>query len=65
LASAEEDKKKKKLSHGGMCEMLLYDLTSVIVGSAILAGLFASIAIRRPKAIIALNKNWQKMEVRA
>jgi hypothetical protein len=46
-------------------EMLLYDLTSVIVGSAILAGLFVSIAIRRPKTIIALNNNWQKIEVRA
>jgi hypothetical protein len=45
--------------------MLLYDLTSVIVGSAILAGLFVSIAIRRPKTIIALNNNWQKIKVRA
>jgi hypothetical protein len=45
--------------------MLLYDLTSVIVGSAILAGLFVSIAIHRPKTITALNNNWQKMEVRA
>ena len=45
--------------------MLLYDLTSVIVGSAILAGLFVSIAIRRPTTIIALNNNWQKMQVRA
>jgi hypothetical protein len=45
--------------------MLLYDLTSVIVGSAILAGLFVSIAIRRPKTIITLNNNWQKIEVRA
>jgi hypothetical protein len=45
--------------------MLLYDLTSVIVGSAILAGLFVSIAIRRPKAIIALNNNWQKIKVSA
>ena len=45
--------------------MLLYDLTSVIAGSAILAGLFVSIAIRRPRAVIALNNNWQKIEVRA
>ena len=45
--------------------MLLYDLTSVIVGSAILAGLFVSIAIRRPKTIIALNNHWQKIKVRA
>jgi hypothetical protein len=45
--------------------MLLYDLTSVIIGSAILAGLFVSIAIRRPKTISALNNNWQKIEVRA
>jgi hypothetical protein len=45
--------------------MLLYDLTSVIVGSAILARLFVSIAISRPKTINALNNNWQKMEVRA
>jgi hypothetical protein len=45
--------------------MLMYDLTSVIVGSAILAGLFVSIAIRRPRAIIALNNNWQKIEFRA
>jgi hypothetical protein len=44
--------------------MLLFDLTSVIVGSAILAGLFVSIAIRRPKTIVALNNNWQKMQVR-
>jgi hypothetical protein len=35
--------------------MLMYDLTSVIVGSAILAGLFVSIAIRRPKTIVALT----------
>jgi hypothetical protein len=60
LASEE-----KENSCGGQREMLLYDLTSVIVGSAILAGLFVSIAIRRPKTIIALNNNWQKIEVRA
>ncbi len=45
--------------------MLLYDLTSVIIGSVILAGLFVSIAISRPKTISALNNNWQKIEVRA
>jgi hypothetical protein len=45
--------------------MPVYDLTSVIVGSAILAGLFVSIAIRRPKTIVALNNSWQKIEVRA
>jgi hypothetical protein len=61
LASEE----KKKHSRGGQCEMLLYDLTSVIAGSAILAGLFVSIAIRRPRAVIALNNNWQKIEIRA
>lgn len=43
--------------------MLLYDLLSVILGSAILAGLFVSIAIRRSRTIIALNNNWQKIEV--
>ena len=56
---------KKIHSRGGQREMLMYDLTSVIVGSAILAGLFVSIAIRRPRAIIALNNKWQKIEVRA
>ena len=45
--------------------MLMYDITSVILGSAILVGLFVSIAIRRPKTISALNNNWQKIEVRA
>jgi hypothetical protein len=45
--------------------MMLSDLASVVAGSAILVGLFASIAIRRSKSIIALNKNWQKIEVRA
>lgn len=45
--------------------MLLYDLASVIVGSAILTGLFVSIAIRRPKTVVALNNNWQKIKVRA
>jgi hypothetical protein len=45
--------------------MLMYDITSVILGSAILVGLFVSIAIRRPKTITALNNNWQKIEVRA
>jgi hypothetical protein len=45
--------------------MLLSDLVSVIAGSAILVGLFASIAISRSKSIIVLNKNWQKIEVRA
>jgi hypothetical protein len=44
--------------------MLLYDLTSVILGSAILAGLFVSIAIRRPRTISALNNDWQKIEIR-
>ena len=44
--------------------MLMYELTSVIVGSTILAGLFVSIAIRRPKTIVALNNSWQKIEVR-
>ena len=43
--------------------MLLYDLTSVILGSAILTGLFVSIAIRRPRTIVALNNDWQKIEV--
>jgi hypothetical protein len=65
LASEEKKEKQQHHSRGGLCKMLLYDLTSVIVGSAILAGLFVSIAIRRPKTIIALNNNWQKMEVRA
>jgi len=46
------------------CEMLMYELTSVIVGSTILAGLFVSIAICRPKTIVALNTSWQKIEVR-
>lgn len=59
MASAE-----KKPSCGGRCEMLMYELTSVIVGSTILAGLFVSIAIRRPKTIVALNTSWQKIEVR-
>lgn len=45
--------------------MLMYDLTSGIVGSATLAGLFVSIAIHSPKTIVALNNNWQKIEVRA
>jgi hypothetical protein len=40
--------------------MLLYDLTSVIVGSAILAWLFVSIAIRRRKTIIALKQQLAK-----
>lgn len=44
--------------------MLLYDLLSVILGSAILARLFVSIAIRRSRTIIALNNDWQKIEVR-
>jgi hypothetical protein len=44
--------------------MLLSDLASVIVGSAILVGLFVSISYRRPKTIIALTNKWQKMEVR-
>jgi hypothetical protein len=44
--------------------MLLYDLTSVILGSAILAGLFVSIALRRPRTIVALNNDWQKIEIR-
>jgi hypothetical protein len=59
LASAD-----KKLSHGDRCKMLLSDLASVIVGSAILVGLFVSISSGRPKTIIALNNKWQKMEVR-
>jgi len=45
--------------------MLVYDLTSVIVGSVILAGLFGSVAAKRPKTIIALNNNWQKIKVKA
>jgi hypothetical protein len=44
--------------------MLLYDLASVVLGSAILAGLFFSIAIRRSRTIVALNNDWQKIEVR-
>ncbi|MFL6477596.1 MAG: hypothetical protein ACJ707_02090 [Nitrososphaera sp.] len=43
--------------------MQLYDLTSVVVGSVILAGLFVSIAISRPRPIIALNNKWQKIKV--
>ena len=43
--------------------MLLSDLASVMVGSAILIGLFVSIASRKSKTIIALNNKWQKMEV--
>ncbi|MFL6490564.1 MAG: hypothetical protein ACJ70M_03595 [Nitrososphaera sp.] len=53
----------KKPSHGDQCKMLLPDLASVIVGSAILVGLFVSISYRRPKTIIALNNKWQKTEV--
>jgi hypothetical protein len=45
--------------------MILIDLASVIIGSAIIVGLFASIAIRRSKSITALNKDWQKVEVMA
>ena len=45
--------------------MIVYDLTSVVVGSAILAGLFVSVAANRPKAIIALNINWHKIKVKA
>jgi hypothetical protein len=45
--------------------MLFYDITSVILGSAILAGLFLSIATRRRRTIVALNRNWQKVEVKA
>ncbi len=44
--------------------MLLFDLTSVMLGSAILAGLFVSIAIRRPRTIVALNNDWQKIGIR-
>ena len=45
--------------------MMLIDLASVIIGSAIIVGLFASIALNKSKSIIALNKNWQKIEVMA
>jgi hypothetical protein len=44
--------------------MPLYDLSSVILGSAILAWLFVFIAIWRSRTIIALNNDWQKIEVR-
>jgi hypothetical protein len=44
--------------------MLFYDITSVILGSAILAGLFLSIAARRRSSIVVLNNNWQKIEVK-
>jgi hypothetical protein len=57
-------KRGEKPLCGGKCEMLMYELTSVIVGSTILAGLFVSIAICRPKTIVALNTSWQKIEVR-
>ena len=40
--------------------MLLYDLSSVILGAAILAGLFVSIAIRRPR-----TNDWKRIEVPA
>jgi hypothetical protein len=56
---------EKKDLYGGQHDMLLYELTSVIVGSVILAGLFVSIAIRKPRTIIALNNNWQKIKVSA
>jgi hypothetical protein len=42
--------------------MMLPELASVIAGSAILVGLFASIA-RKPKSISALSRDWQKVEV--
>jgi hypothetical protein len=58
-------KRGKKRFRGGWPKMMLSDLASVIAGSAILAGLFASIAIRRSNSIIALNKNWQKIEDKA
>jgi hypothetical protein len=41
--------------------MMLSDIASVIADSAILTGLFTSIATRRSNSIIALNKNWQKI----
>jgi hypothetical protein len=43
--------------------MMLVDLGSVVMGSAIIVGLFASIAVRKSKRITTLNKNWQKIEV--
>jgi hypothetical protein len=44
--------------------MLLYALSSVILGSAILGWLFFFISIWRSRTIIALNNDWQKIEVR-
>ncbi|HEY6756238.1 MAG TPA: hypothetical protein VI037_02490 [Nitrososphaera sp.] len=43
--------------------MLLCDLASLMVGFAILVGIFVSIASSRSKTIIALNNKWQKMKV--
>ena len=45
-------------------KMMLPELVSVIAGSAILVGLFASIA-KRPKSIPAISRDWQKLEVAA
>jgi len=53
----------KKRLLGGLPEMMLVDLGSVVMGSAIIVGLFASIAVRKSKRITTLNKNWQKIEV--
>jgi hypothetical protein len=47
--------------------MMLSDIASVIAGSAILIGVFDSIAICRSEIehFIALNKNWQDIGVKA
>jgi hypothetical protein len=44
--------------------MMLPELVSVIAGSAILMGLFASIA-KKPKSIPAIDRDWHRVEAAA
>jgi hypothetical protein len=41
------------------------DIASIAAGSIILAALFASIAIRRPKSISAVDQSWHKVRAEA
>jgi hypothetical protein len=45
--------------------MMLSDVASVIAGSAISIDVFGSIVICKREHFIALNKNWQEIEVKA
>lgn len=61
----EDEQADSKAWRAGGRKMTPVDIASAVAGSIILAALFASIAIRRPRRISAVDQDWRKVRVEA